>query len=278
MDIGLLTAPLGDRPLEWMVDFAKRNGFGALEVAVAPGGGPLDCAGMSAKRAGEVNDLLAASEVRISSLAYYVNLLDPDPAKRAQAAQHITSVIDAAAALGVDVVCTLAGMPMPGKDRMATIEEDFPAVFGPLTEHAGAKGVKIAFENWFATNFQNLAHWERAFAVVPAANLGLNFDPSHLFWQGIDHLAAVDEFRERIFHTHAKDCEIKDHALRRLGSQSGGWWRYVIPGYGEINWGVYIARLRAAGYDGVLSIEHEDAAFGVEEGFIKGRRHLARYV
>jgi sugar phosphate isomerase/epimerase len=113
---------------------------------------------------------------------------------------------------------------------------------------------------------------------VPDANLGLNFDPSHLHWQGIDYLEAVDWFKDRIFHTHAKDVEIKRHMLRWVGNQSGGWWRYVIPGYGEINWGVYIARLRAAGYNGVLSIEHEDSAFGVEEGFIKGQRHLAQYV
>lgn len=276
MEIGLLTAPLGDKSLEWVVDFAHAHGFGALEVAAPPGGGHIDTATLTGEKAAQIKELLHRGGVRISSLACYVNLLDPEEAKRSQLAAHLRSVIDAAQALGVEVVCTMAGMPMPGKDRMKTIEEDFPAVFAPLTEYAGERNVKLAFENWFATNLQNLAHWERVFEVVPAANLGLNYDPSHLLWQGIDYLEAVEIFQDRIFHAHAKDTEVKQHVLRRLGNQSMEWWRYCIPGYGEVDWGVLIARLRDVGYDGVLSIEHEDRAFGVEEGFIKGQRYLAQ--
>lgn len=278
MDIGLLTAPLGRQPLERVVAFAKDNGFQALEVAAGPGSRHLDTQGFTPARASQIKRLLAKSGVRISSLAFYANLLDPDKARRAQLGKQMRDAIKAAAALGVEVVCTLAGMPMPGKDRIRTIEEDFPGVFRPLVRFAAQKHVKIAFENWYATNIMNLAHWQRVFEVVPDANLGLNFDPSHLHWQGIDYLEAVDRFKDRIFHTHAKDVEIKQHLLRWVGNQSGGWWRYVIPGYGEINWGVYIARLRAAGYNGVLSIEHEDSAFGVEEGFIKGQRYLASLI
>jgi len=278
MDIGLLTAPLTDKPLDYVVSFAKANGFQALEVVSGPGSSHLDTSALSKADAGKIKDTLARAGVRISSLAWYANLLDPDQAKRNQMSADMRKVIDAAVALGVEVVCTLAGMPLPGKSKMATIEQDFPAVFGPLTDYAGGKGVKIAFENWYATNLQNLAHWQRVFEVVPAPNLGLNFDPSHLHWQGIDYLAAVDEFKDRIFHTHAKDVEIKQHLLRRFGNQADGWWRYCIPGYGEIDWGVYIARLRDAGYDDVLSIEHEDRAFGPEDGFIKGQRQLAQWV
>ena len=278
MDIGLLTAPFGRKSLDQVIAFARDNGFQALEVVAGPGSKHLDTNGFSARRAGEVKRLLEGTDVRISSLAWYANLLDPGRARRNELSRQMRGVIRAAKLLEVDVVCALAGMPMPGKDRMRTIEEDFPKVFAPLTEFAGEHKVKIAFENWFATNIMNLAHWQRAFEVVPAANLGLNFDPSHLLWQGIDYLEAVEKFRDRIFHTHAKDTEVKAHVLRWVGSQSPGWWRYVIPGYGEVNWGVYIARLRSVGYNGVLSIEHEDGAFGVEEGFIKGRRHLAQFV
>ena len=83
--------------------------------------------------------------------------------------------------------------------------------------------------------------WE----IIPDKNFGLNLDPSHLVLQMIDYERVVREFKDRIFHTHAKDTEVKQHALRLIGNQSNGWWRYVIPGYGDINWGVYIARLRA---------------------------------
>jgi len=100
---------------------------------------------------------------------------------------------------------------------------------------------------------------------VPDDNFGLNFDPSHLVWQGIDYLQAVEVFAKRIFHTHAKDTEIVQHKLRWLGCLEGGWWRY------------YIARLRRNGYDGILSIEHEDSALGREEGFIKGLQHLRQF-
>ena len=276
MDIGLLTAPFQEKSFRWVANFARENGFQALEVTAGPGG-HLDGAGLSAARAKELARLLADHGLRISSLACYNNLLEPDKARRAQLGKELRRAIKAAADLGVDVVCILAGFPLPGKDRRQTIEQELPRVFIPLVEFAAKHRVKLACENYFATNIMNLDHWQRLFEVVPHANFGLNFDPSHLHWQGIDYLEAVDLFSGRIFHTHAKDVEIKQHKLRRVGNQSRGWWRYVIPGYGEINWGVYVARLRAAGYNGVLSIEHEDSAFGAEEGFVKGRRHLAQY-
>jgi sugar phosphate isomerase/epimerase len=278
MDIGLLTAPLGDMTLDRIASFARDKGFRALEVAAGPGSNHLDTANADEALANQVRELVDRAGVRISSLAWYTNLLDPDQEKRLQMIEQMKAVIATAAALEVPVVCTLAGMPLPGKDRMSTIEQDFRSVFEPLTDYAGERGIKIAFENWFATNIQNLAHWERVFDVVPAPNLGLNYDPSHLLWQGIDHLEAIDQFRDRIFHAHAKDTEVKQHVLRRLGNQSMDWWRYCIPGYGEVDWGVLVARLRDAGYDNVLSIEHEDRAFGVEEGFIRGQRHLSQYI
>ena len=278
MDIGILTAPLSGKSLDWIIGFAKDNGFGALEVVSGPGSKHLDTTKLSAEKAKRINAALRKARVRISSLAYYANLLEPDEKTRAARADAMRSVIDAAALLGVDVVCALAGFPMPGKDRTQTIAEDYPGVFGPLAKYAAKKKIKIAFENYFATNIRNLADWEQVFTVVPDANMGLNYDPSHLLWQGIDYMEAVEKFKDRIFHTHAKDTEVKQHALRWLGNQSGGWWRYVIPGFGEVNWGVYIARLRSIGYVGVLSIEHEDGAFGVEEGFIRGQRYLSQFV
>lgn len=277
MDIGLLTAPFGNKSLEWVIDWAGKNGFQALEVAAGPGSKHLDTNALTAAKAKEIRRRLAAAGVRISSLAFYTNLTEPDRAARAQTGKAMREVIRAAVILEVDVVCTLAGFPVPGKDRMQTIEQDLPGVMRPLLDSAGKQKVKLAFENYFATNIMNLEHWWKVFELLPDAHLGLNFDPSHLHWQQIDYLEAVDLFRNRIFHTHAKDVEIKRHTLSQVGNQSRGWWRYVIPGFGDINWGVYVARLRSVGYNGVLSIEHEDSAFGAEEGFLKGQRHLAQY-
>jgi sugar phosphate isomerase/epimerase len=190
----------------------------------------------------------------------------------------VKRAVDAAVLLGVDVVCTLAGMPVPGKSKMQTIEEDCAAVFAPLAAYAESKGVKLALENWYATNIQHLGHWQRLFEVVPSASFGLNFDPSHLAWQGIDYLHAVETFAPRIFHTHAKDTEINEARKAWVGNQHDtGWWRYVIPGLGVIRWGEYIAALRKNGYNGVLSIEHEDGAVGREEGFLTGKKYLEQY-
>ena len=83
--------------------------------------------------------------------------------------------------------------------------------------------------------------------------------------------------QHRIFHTHAKDTLVDRAARARVGIYASGWWRYVIPGFGNIPWGEYISHLRMNGYDGVLSIEHEDGAVGREAGFVQGLRHLKQW-
>lgn len=277
MQIGLLTAPFGRDAFGTVLDFAAEAGFDALEVSAGPGSKHIDPAGLSRDGVRAILDRVNAKGLAISSLAYYANVVDADAGKRAAVLNHLRACVDGAKKLGVGVVCTMAGMPVPGKDKMQTIEEDVPGALGPVVAYAAEQGIQIALENWYATNIQNLEHWERIFEVLPAKNFGLNFDPSHLAWQGIDWLEAVDRFADRIFHTHAKDCEIRAHRLREVGVHGGGWWRYVIPGYGKVHWGEYIAALKRNGYDGVLSIEHEDSALGREEGFIKGLAHLKQF-
>ena len=272
MQVGILTAPFRQEPLEDIIAFAGQNGIDALEVASEPGSKQIDPTNFSGDRAAQIKKALESNNVVISSLAWYTNMTDT--AKRDQTAKNFRLLVDAAEKLDVDVVCALAGMPVEGKNKLKTIEEDCSAVFPPLVEYAASKGIKIALENWFATCLQGLAQFDRMFQVVPNDNFGLNFDPSHLLWQGIDYIAAVERFAERIFHTHAKDTEVRDDKLAYLGNQESGWWRYVIPGLGRVKWGEYIAALRRNGYNGVLSIEHEDSAIGREEGFIKGKNYL----
>lgn len=275
MQVGILTSPFGNESLEHVIEFAGANGFDALEVASGPGARHMDITSLSDARAAEIKKLLEANNVAISSLAWYTNMTNPEG--REETAKSFRLLVDCAEKLGVDVVCTLAGMPVAGKDKFKTIEEDASVVFPPVVEYAASKGIKVALENWFATNIQGLAHFDKMFEVIPNENFGLNFDPSHLMWQGIDYCAGVDRFAKRIFHTHAKDAEVKDDKLAYLGNQMGGWWRYVIPGFGRVKWGEYIAALRRNGYNGVLSIEHEDSALGREEGFIKGKNYLKMF-
>jgi len=278
MYVGILTGPFSKDPLDHVAAFAGEYGFGGLEVVAGPGSKHIDTSAFGAAQAEEVVALMEKRNLQISAVAAYNNLTDADPARRQANSQTVRNAIDAAALLNVDVVCILAGLPPAGKDRFKTIEEDCLAVLPPLAEYAGSKNIKLAMENWTATNIQNLAHWERIFEVVPNKSLGLNFDPSHLLWQGIDYIYAADKFAGRIFHTHGKDTEINDMKLRTVGNQGSGWWRYVIPGLGRVKWGEYIAALRRSGYNGVISIEHEDDALDREEGFLIGKKYLEHFM
>jgi sugar phosphate isomerase/epimerase len=278
MYVGILTGPFSDGPLEVVSAFAAEYGFQGLEVVTGPGSRHLDTRTFDAARADEVKALLEMRNLQISGLAAYTDVTHADPERRKANVATVSSAIDIAHALGVEVVCTMAGLPPAGKDRHKAIEEDCAEVFPALIDKAGSLGIKLALENWTATNIQNLAHWEQIFTVLPAANFGLNFDPSHLYWQGIDYLGAVDQFASRIFHSHGKDTEIRDDIRQKVGYLGNGWWRYVIPGLGRINWGEYISALRRNGYNGVISIEHEDSALEREEGFLIGKKVLEHFI
>jgi sugar phosphate isomerase/epimerase len=275
MHIGIMTAPFEREPLENVFEFAAKHGFKTLELACGYGHPHLN---LEKPDTDALKRLMERYGVGLSAIAFYTNNTHPDPQERQRNNEGVRRAIDIARALGVGVVCTLAGHPVPGKSKIQTIEEDCAKVFPPLAEYAGEREVNIALENWFVTNIQALDHWQRLFEVVPHPNFGLNFDPSHLLWQQIDYINAVDLFSSRIFHTHAKDTEIRRQQLEYVGNQGSGWWRYVIPGLGAVRWGEYIGALRRVGYNGVLSIEHEDIAVGREEGFLMGKRYLEQFI
>jgi sugar phosphate isomerase/epimerase len=209
-------------------------------------------------------------------------------------------VIRAAELLEVNLVGTFVG----GRpDRLPTdIMKEIGKVFRGLVAFAGDHGVRLMIENCPMENWQrfglpgNYAYspelWEILFHEVPAENFGLNFDPSHLCWLGIDYIRAAREFAPRIFHVHAKDTELLPDGLYRhglLGRQvnpvpwQSGWWRYRIPGMGIIDWKKLIPALQEGGYDFVLSIEHEDPIWSgdeqkIKDGLILGHRHLSQFV
>jgi len=274
MQVGILTGPFRNETMDVVASFAVEAGADAVEIDVRPGCKHL-CVDFDDAAAADAIARVRAAGVVISSLACYMDISDGDEAARAANQAALTRTVEMASANAIEVVCCMAGRPAGALSREETITQIAAPFYREFAARAADLGVKLAMENWFATNIMHLDHWNQIFEEVPAANFGLNFDPSHLLWQGIDYLKAVEAFKERIFHVHAKDTEVLAHKLAWLGNQSGrGWWRYCIPGYGEINWGVFIARLRDNGYNGVLSIEHEDRAVGREEGFIQGIKYL----
>jgi len=281
--LGFLTACLPDASLEEICAMAGEMGYEALEIAAWPAlddrpftATHVDVAPLTASEATRVRECLDASGLVASSLAYYGNNLHPDPAERAATNDHVRRCIDAAAELGCPTVGTFVGRH-PGR-TVAENLRDAEEVFPPLVEHATACGVTIVIENcvmegWHPDGYPgNLAYspelWEWMFGL----GLHLNFDPSHLLWIGIDPIEVVTPHLDRIAHVQAKDIELSPAARNRYGTfgkavdrpdpWDTGWWRYRVPGLGQVDWVTLIDRLYEGGYDGTVSVEHEDPVWG----------------
>jgi len=276
MKVGMLTAPFARESIECVLDFAEAASISCLEVVTGPGSKHLDPAKFTAAQAKKLLLALEERELEISSLAYYTPEIT-DPKKTKDIQRNAKAAIDAAYKLGVPTVCMIAGFAAPGMSKIETIEKVMPKAFAPILAHARKKGVNIALENWFQTCLQGLDTFHAMFEAIPDDNFGLNYDPSHLFHQQCDHLLPVSLYANRIFHVHAKDTLVNRALRAQVGIYGGGWWRYVIPGFGNIDWGEFISHLRMNGYDGVLSIEHEDSAQGREDGFVRGAWHLEQF-
>ncbi len=276
METGMLTVPLSHKPLEEVCDFAESVSIKALEVPAEPGGSHVDTARLDRKKAVAIRKAVEARSLYISALACYTPHLT-DLACHEEARDRVLAAIDAAALLEVGVVCTLTGYPAPGATVMDTIRQVLPQAFAPILERAREKGVRIAVENWPRTCLRGMDTFEALFRAIPDEHFGLNYDPSHMVRQECDWLAPLSLFRERLFHVHAKDALIDRARKAQVGILGEGWWRYVLPGFGEIRWGEFISHLRQNGYDSVLSIEHEDAFQAPAEGFARAAWHLEQF-
>ena len=301
MKLGFLTACMPERPLDDIAAFAATQGYEALELAAWPGEGnrPFVARHVAAEAfdAAEEDRVRAALEPRgltLSALAYYDNNLHPDQTEREAIHAHLRACIDAAAALGGVPVGTFVGRDPQRSvaDNLREAERVFPA----LVDYAGERGVKLMIENcvmegWHADGHPgNLAYspelWEWMFGL----GLYLNFDPSHLLWLGIDPVEALRPYVDKVVHAHAKDAETFPEQRNRFGffgrtstresdPWDMGWWRYRIPSLGDVDFRRYVDTLYEGGFDGVLSVEHEDPVWGgsperVEQGLVIAHGHL----
>lgn len=290
MKLGFLTACLPDLELAQIAGWAAEKGYEALEVAAWPklGDRPftathIDVTTLTPEEAAVVTETFERHGLELSSLAYYDNNLHPDPQERAAINRHVLACIDAAALLGVPSVGTFIG-----RDPNRTVAEnlkDAEGVFAPLVAHANDRKVRIIIENcvmegWHPDGYPgNLAYspelWEWMFGL----GLYLNYDPSHLIWMGIDPIEAVRPYVERVEHAQAKDIQVFAERRNRYGYPGKavardnpwdvGWWRYRVPGLGDVDWRRLIDVLYEGGFDGVLSVEHEDPVWGGDEPRVK---------
>lgn len=298
---GLLTAILDGWSYEEAVDIAAEMGFKCLEVACWPAGkAERRYAGVShidAERvleddvyAKHVLDVAAEKGIRISSLAFYPNTMDPDLEKRNAAIDHLKALIKASAKLGVNMVTTFIG-----RDQYKSVEENielFKQIWPDIIALAEENGVKVGIENcpmlfgpeqW--PGGQNLmctpAIYRRLFEIIPSPNFGLNFDPSHYVWQQLDYLKTVYDFKDRIFHVHFKDIKLYPDKLAECGvlAYPLDYMSPKIPGLGDVDWGAFVSALNDIRYDGCAVIEVEDKAFeGSREDILDSIRISKHYL
>ncbi|MEV0582141.1 sugar phosphate isomerase/epimerase family protein [Nonomuraea sp. NPDC050310] len=265
MKLGFLTACLPESNLSDIAQWAVDQGFEALEVAAWPATDDRNHIRADAFDDAEqarVAKIFDDTGLTLSSLAYYENnLIDP------QVNEHVKRCVEAAAALGCPTVGTFVG-----RDPALPVSENLKRgtdLLGPLAEYARRHGVEIVIENcpmksWHPDGYPgNLAYspelWEWMFGL----GLKLNYDPSHLVALGIDPIAAAKPYISDISHVQAKDTEILPGKIDRYGfygpiDGSKGWFRYRVPGRGSVDWTRLIDTLQEGGYDGVVSVEHED--------------------
>lgn len=289
MKLGIQSAILDGMTFEEVVDFAANNGFKCIEFMCWPKGKAerryagvthIDVVDFTEEKAKYINDYCALKGIEISALGYYPNALCPDAAEAQVYINHIKCVIDASDMLGVNMVTTFIG-----NDWHKSVDDNWPKmveVWGPLLRYAKSKNTKISIENcaMFFTDDEwpggkNIAYspkiWRGLFAEFPEYEIGLNYDPSHLVWMQMNHEKPWDEFRDRIYHAHAKDLTVHRDKLDDVGTMANPLEYHTprIPGRGDINWEDYIEVLKEARFEGALCIEIEDADY---EGSLESRK------
>ena len=289
MKLGVLTVPLQGMPAEEA--FAYLHGLGVETVELGTGG-----------KIEEFKQLLKKNELEISVLSCHGNPVHPDKATAEMYHNVFVDTCKLAQKLGVDTIVTFSGCPgdCPESKRPNWVTCAWPPEYGETLEYqwndvlipywkkaadiAKSYGVKkIAFEMHPGFCVYNPATLLRLRAAVGDI-LGANFDPSHLIWQGMDPVAALRELKGAVYHFHAKDTKVDPYNKAKNGVLDTGSygdlldrsWVFRTVGYGSDTalWKDMMSTLRMIGYEGSVSIEHEDGLMSVKQGLEKAIRFL----
>jgi len=300
MKIGVFTVLFGSKPFEEMLDYVVHLGIEAVEIGTGayPGNAYCDPAQLLASDA-KVKAFRQAIERRglvISALSCHGNPLHPKTAIAQAHHAAFEQTVALAPKLGVQTVITFSGCP--GGDARATqpnwIVAPWPPEFAEALRWQWRErvvpywkdtarlcrkaGVRVAIEmhpNFVVYNPDTMLQLRD---VAPKV-IGCNFDPSHMFWQGVDPVVAIRALGDAIFHVHAKDCQLDQSNISLNGvldakkytrERERAWiFRAVGYGNGASTWKGMVSALRTVGYDDVISIEHEDSLMSGDEGLQK---------
>jgi len=243
--------------------------------------------------------------IRLAAVNAAGNLLHPDPGKRADAQARFEAAVDLARALGVNRVITMSGCPAgagggslgvfpcwaTSADDERIFDWQMENEVGPFWKAASEKLARTAPEIMVCLELHPgvTVFTAASFAaLVPyvGRNVGINMDPSHFWWQGIDPVTVIEEFGDRIGYAHGKDTLLYPERIRRMGvlhhappsDPATAPWHFAAVGEGRDDgtWTALIKALQRAGYDDVISIEHEDPRYDGEEGTARSLAGLQR--
>ena len=301
MELSVMSPVLADMSLEEAVKYLSSLGVDSFEIGAGgyPGKAHLDPKDYLGKpeKINEFKELLKKYNIKISAIACHCNPVHPNKEVAERAHAELLDAMKIAVALGVETIITFSGCPgdcaqskNPNwvtcawpPEYLETLDWQWNEVLIPywestakLAQEIGIK--KIAFEmhpGFCVYNPSTLLRLREAVGDI----IGANVDPSHLFWQGIDVCEAIKMLKGAIYHFHAKDTKIDDANVAKIGvldTQSYGdvlnrAWIFRTVGYGHSKdiWNNIISTLKAVGYDGAISIEHEDALMSSKEGLEK---------
>jgi sugar phosphate isomerase/epimerase len=308
MRVGVFTPLLAQLPLKEVLAKLKTLHISTVELGTGNYPGDAHCKLSmleDSQQLAEFQRLLADQGCSISALSCHGNALHPNPARAQQARETSRKTILLAEKLGVPVVVDFSGCPGDSHqstapnwvtcpwppDYLDVLDWQWNEVVTPYWiehgEFAAQHNVKIAIEMHPGFVVYSPETLLRLRAIAGPA-VGCNYDPSHMFWQGIDPIAATRVLGDAIFHVHAKDTQLYPANLPRTGvldtkpyidERNRGWiFRTCGYGHGAKWWKEFVSTLRMFGYDGVLSIEHEDSLMSPEEGLTKAAQFLRELV
>lgn len=268
-----------EQDLDGMIAWAQEN---ALEV--------IDLGTDSDTTAKPIID--AGLRVGTADLTVWGEMMSPDAGKRRAAVAKNADYIRTCAALGVQTFFICMIPEDPSRERA----ENFGYMvesYGELRSTFEENDAYLVIEGWPGPgSLVCTPETYRAFIEqVGSANMGVNYDPSHLVRMGIDPIRFLKEFVGHVFHVHGKDCMIIDENLYQYGNlqpatfapayKYGGMnWRYTIPGHGISDWKIILSILRDNHYAGCISIEledhyYDDTEYEQKQGVLQGVRFLA---
>jgi len=301
MKLGVLTVLFSSEPLEKVLDMVAKAGCQCVELGCGnyPGSAHCNPDELLAKedKIKKLKDLIASKGLEISALSCHGNPLHPDKKIADANIEVMKKTVRLAKKLGVEVVINFSGCPgdcdnskYPNwvtcpwpPDYLEILKWQWEKKVIPhwkeMAKFCKENGVnKIGFEmhpGFVVYNPESLLKLRAAVGDI----VGANFDPSHLWWQGIDPIKAVRALKGAIWHVHAKDTRIYPmnsevngvlDTKSYTGELSRSWiFRTVGYGHGADFWNDFVSTLRMVGYDGTLSIEHEDSLMSPMEGFQK---------